>query len=100
MNYFGAYHWDVRPQALGICDAPRISKGRMMFSGYETASNASAMAMVHGNMRNRVSLARELGCTPYASEAEVVLKAYEVWGKGYIHHIDVPLFHFRWLLHV
>lgn len=90
MNYFGAYHWNVRPQALGICDAPRISKGRMMFSGYETASNASAMAMVHGNMRNRVSLARELGCTPYASEAEVVLKAYEVWGKDYIYHIEGP----------
>ena len=90
MNYFGAYHWDVRPQALGICDAPHISKGRVMFSGFETASSAFAMAMVHGSMHNRAALARELGCTPYASEAEVVLKAYEAWGEAFILHIEGP----------
>ena len=90
MNYFGAYHWDVRPQALGICDAPHISKGRIMFSGFETASDAFAMAMVHGNMRNRAALARELGSTPYASQAEVALKAYANWGEDYILHIEGP----------
>lgn len=90
MNYFGAYHWDVRPQALGICDAPHISKGRMMFSGFETASNAAGMALVQGNMRNRASLARELECPPYASQAEVVLRAYETWGEDYVHHIEGP----------
>ena len=90
MNYFGAYHWDVRPQALGICDAPHISKGRMMFSGFETASNASGMAMVHGNMRNRAELARSLNCTPYASQAEILLRAYEAWGEDFILHIEGP----------
>lgn len=90
MNYFGAYHWDVRPQALGICDAPHISKGGMMFSGFETASDAATMALVQGNMRNRAELARELRCAPYASQAEVLLKAYKNWGDDYILHVDGP----------
>lgn len=90
MNYFGAYHWEVRPQALGICDAPHISKGRMMFSGFETASNASGMAMVHGNMRNRTKLAHELNCTPYASQAEILLNAYAAWKENFIRHIEGP----------
>lgn len=90
MNYFGAYHWDVRPQALGICDAPHISKGRMMFSGFETASNASGMALVHGNVRNRAELARELNCPPYASQAEILLRAYAAWGEDYMLHIEGP----------
>lgn len=90
MNYFGAYHWDVRPQALGIIDAPHISKGGMMFSGFETASNAAGMVMVHGNMRNRAELARELGCTPYASQAEILLHAYGAWGEACIAHVEGP----------
>ena len=90
MNYFGAYHWDVRPQALGICDAPHISKGGMMFSGFETASDAATMTLVQGNMRNRAELARELRCAPYASQAEVLLKAYKNWGDDYILHVDGP----------
>ena len=90
MNYFGAYHWDVRPQALGICDAPHISKGRMMFSGFETASNASAMVLIHGNMRNRAELARVLKCRPYASQAEILLHAYEAWKEDFIAHVQGP----------
>ena len=61
MNYFGAYHADIRSRALDSCDAPRISKGQMTVAGYETASDADGMAMVYGRMRNRRALARELG---------------------------------------
>lgn len=90
MNYFGAYHWEARPQALGICDAPHISKGGMMFSGFETASDAGGMALVQGNLRNRVELARKLDCPPYASPAEVVLRAYAAWDADFMQHIDGP----------
>ena len=73
MNYFGAYHADIRSRALDSCDAPRISKGQMTVAGYETASNERAMALVYGRMRNRRALAKRLECTPYASQAALAL---------------------------
>ena len=90
MNYFGAYHADIRSRALDSCDAPRISKGQMTIAGYEMASNADGMAMVYGRMRNRRALARELDCTPYASAASLVLRAYERWGEDYARYIEGP----------
>ena len=90
MNYFGAYHADIRSRALDSCDAPRISKGQMTVAGYETASDADGMAMVYGRMRNRRALARELGCTPYASQATLALRAYQRWGEDYARHIEGP----------
>ena len=90
MNYFGAYHADIRSRALDSCDAPRISKGQMTVAGYETASDADGMAMVYGRMRNRRALARELGCTPYASQATLTLRAYQLWGEDYARHIEGP----------
>lgn len=88
MNYFGAYHTDIRPQASGICDAPHITKGRMTLSGFETASDANGMVLVHGSIRNRSTLARELGCAPYVSQAQLLLKAYAAWGENCIDHIE------------
>lgn len=88
MNYFGAYHTDIRPQASGICDAPHISKGQMTLSGFETASDAGGMAIVHGSIRNRAALARELGCAPYAAQAQLVMRAYARWGDACVDHIE------------
>ena len=90
MNYFGAYHLDIRPQALNICDAPHISKGQMTLSGFETASDARGMALVHGRLRNRAALAKQLGCAPYASQAQLVLSAYKTWGDEFVHRIEGP----------
>lgn len=91
MDFFGAYHTDIRPRALGICDAPHISKGQMTLAGYETASDARGMALVQGRLRNRRALARELGCAPYASQAQLVLSAYEAWGDDYARRMEGPL---------
>ena len=90
MEYFGTYHTDVVPRVLGICDAPRTSKGQMTIAGFETASNAGSMALVFGRMRNRNALARQLDCAPYASQAQLVLKAYEKWGRDYVRRIEGP----------
>ena len=90
MNYFGAYHADIRSRALDSCDAPRISKGQMTVAGYETASNERAMALVYGRMRNRRALAKRLECTPYASQAALALRAYEIWGEDFPRHIEGP----------
>ena len=90
MNFFGTYHTDIRPQAMGICDAPQISKGQMTLSGFETASDAACMAMTFGRLRNRASLAKILECTPYCSQAQLVLKAYEAWGDEFLSHIEGP----------
>lgn len=90
MEFFGAYHTNLRPRVLGICDAPHISKGQMTFAGYETASDADGMALIHGRLRNRRDLARELGCAPYASQPQLVLAAYGKWGLKFMEHIEGP----------
>lgn len=90
MDFFGAYHADVRPQPLGICDAPHIAKGQMTFSGFETASDAQGMALVCGRLRNRGALAKELNCPPYASQALIALRAYQAWGEDYPMHLEGP----------
>lgn len=90
MDFLGAYHRDIRSRALGICDAPHISKGQMTLAGFETASDAGGMALVQGRMRNRSALARELGCAPYASQAQLALSAYAAWGDDYPRHIEGP----------
>lgn len=91
MDFFGSYHTDIRPRALGICDAPHISKGKMTLAGFETASDAHGMALVQGHMRNRAALARELELAPYASQALLVLKAYAAWGDDYPKRIEGPI---------
>lgn len=90
MSFFGAYHVDVRPHAPLGCDAPCISKGQMMLSGFETASDADGVALAYGRMNNRTALAKQLECAPYASPAMVVLQAYRRWGEDYVNHIEGP----------
>ncbi|MBQ3574205.1 MAG: hypothetical protein IJA26_00920, partial [Clostridia bacterium] len=72
MNYFGTYRMDSGMRTSGICDAPCISKGTMMLAGFDTASGVGCMALSCGQMRNRASLAKELGAVPYASAAQIV----------------------------
>ena len=62
----------------------------MTIAGFETASEKDIMAMTCGRMRNRASLARELGCAPYASPALVAMRAYQKWGCDYALHIEGP----------
>ena len=62
----------------------------MTLAGFETASDAKGMALVHGRMRNRRALAKELGCAPYASQAQLALSAYAAWGDDYPRHIEGP----------
>ena len=88
MNYFGAYHTDIRAQ--GVCDAPHIAKGRMSLAGFETASDASGMALLHGRLLNRSALAKELNCAPYTAPAQLVLLAYKTWGEECIARIEGP----------
>jgi len=90
MNYFGTYHADAFPRALGVCDAPRTCRGRMTIAGFETASEAGCMALVHGRIINRSALVRQLGCAPYASQAQLVLAAYRAWEDAFILHIEGP----------
>lgn len=90
MDFLGSYHRDIRSRALDICDAPHIAKGQMTLAGFESASDANGMALVQGRMRNRRALAKELGCAPYASQAQLVLSAYAAWGDEYPRHIEGP----------
>ena len=90
MNYFGAYHTDIRSCTHNNCDAPFISRGRMSISGAETATTPETMAMFYGNLRNRSALSRELGCPPYADPAQLILKAYLKWDEEYVRHIEGP----------
>lgn len=90
MDFLGSYHRDIRSRALDICDAPHIAKGQMTLAGFENASDANGMALVQGRMRNRRALAKELGCAPYASQAQLVLSAYAAWGDEYPRHIEGP----------
>ena len=90
MNYFGAYHADIRPCALSSCDLPRISRGSISISAAETATTPEKMSLFYGVLRNRSALARELNCGPYADPAQLILSAYEIWGTEYIDHIEGP----------
>lgn len=90
MNFFGTYHTDIRPQAMGICDAPQFSKGRMTFSSFETATAPDCMALTYGRLQNRAALVRALQCAPYASQAQLLLQAYAAWGDDFVHHVEGP----------
>lgn len=90
MNYIGSYHTELKLCANGACDAPCRTMGRMSLAGTDTAADPAAMALAHGMMRNRSALAKELGCTPDASQAELVLAAYHRWDEEYVYHIEGP----------
>lgn len=53
MNYYGVYHQDYVQRNGSICDAPCISKGRMMLCAFGTATEGGLIAMVSGRLRER-----------------------------------------------
>lgn len=90
MNYLGVYHSNYPRSTAGICDAPCVSKGRMMLCAEETASEGYLLTMVYGRIRNRAELAKELGCAENTACAYLVLLAYRRWGRDYPRHIEGP----------
>ena len=91
MNYFGVYHQDYVQRNGSICDAPCVSKGRMMLCAHAAATEGGRIAMVAGRMRGRAALASALGRPREAEAARLVLAAYEKWGADYPRHIEGPV---------
>lgn len=83
MNYFGVYHQDYVQRNGSICDAPCVSKGRMMLCAYGSASEDSLIAMARGRVRNRRALAEALDCPPDAEPAKLAIQAYRRWGADF-----------------
>ncbi len=83
MNYLGVYHSNYPRSTRGVCDAPCVSKGRMTLCAAATASEGGLLAMVHGRIRNRAALAKELRCADDAGAPELILAAYRAWGSEY-----------------
>ena len=48
MNYYGVYHQDYLQRNGSICDAPCISKGRMLLCAHASATEGSLLAMISG----------------------------------------------------
>ena len=90
MNFLGVYHSDYFRSGKGVCDAPCISKGKMMLCAPDTVSENHHLAMAYGRIRNRLKLASELACKVNSPDAYLVLKAYQRWGNNYFHHIEGP----------
>ena len=91
MNYLGVYHSNYPRSTAGVCDAPCVSKGRMMLCAEETASEGYLLTMSYGRIRNRAELASTLGCAGNTTCAYLVLLAYRRWGKDYPRHIEGPV---------
>lgn len=91
MNYLGVYHSSFPRSTSGICDAPCVSKGRMMICAHEVASDEYWLAMTYGRIRNRLELLNELGCEADLNNAQLVLSAYRRWGVRYAEHIRGPV---------
>ena len=91
MNYFGVYHQDYLRRGGGICDAPCVSKGRMMLCAHAAATRDQLIAMVSGRMRGRAALAEALGLPRQTEAPTLVLSAYERWGADYPRHIEGPV---------
>ena len=91
MNCIGVYHSDYSRSGSGIFDAPCITKGRMMLCAHGAYSRGDLLALAQGRMRNRRALAGELACAGEENAAQLVMRAYERWGKDYPGHIQGPV---------
>lgn len=91
MNYLGVYHSDYPRSTTGICDAPCVSKGRMLLCAMETASEGSLLAMTCGRLRGREKLAQRLGAGQRDSVSSLILQAYREWGSEYPLHVEGPV---------
>lgn len=90
MNYLGVYHSNYPRPTVGVCDAPCVSKGRMMLCAPEIASEGRQIAMAYGRIRNRDALLRRLNADDSISNSQLVLLAYRKWGTGYPKWIEGP----------
>ena len=90
MNYLGVYRSNYPRSVTGICDAPCVSKGKMLLCGPKIVSEGRLIAMVHGRIRNRSALQRQLGLPNGASDAQLALHAYRVWGTDFPARIEGP----------
>ena len=90
MKYYGICHSDYSRSVGGICDAPCITKGRMVLCARDIASQGQLIAMLEGKLRNRAALAVELGCDRDEKPAMLALLAYRKWGDDYPAHIEGP----------
>ena len=90
MDYFGVYHQDYVQRNGSICDAPCVSKGRMMLCAYGSVTQGGLIAMLAGRLRNRRALAAALDCAGNIEDARLVLEAYARWGEDYPRHIEGP----------
>ncbi len=90
MDFFGVYHSNYSRSCGGICDAPCITKGRMMLCADDIASAGQQIAMLEGRLRNRVALAEALDCAKDEKPAMLALRAYLKWGEAYPSHIEGP----------
>ena len=91
MNYYGVYHQDYAQRNISACDAPCISKGRMMLCACGINSEGSLIAMTAGRLRNRAALAAALDCPVGTEAARLALKAYRRWGTGFPSHLEGPV---------
>ena len=91
MNYYGVYHQDYIQRNGSICDAPCISKGRMMLCAHASATQGSLLAITAGRLRNRRALASALNCPGDCDAARLVLKAYRKWGEDYPRRLEGPV---------
>ena len=90
MDYFGVYHQDYVQRNGSVCDAPCVSKGRMMLCAYGSVTEGGLIGMLAGRLRNRRALAAELDCPPDTEAARLLLRAYRRWGADYPGHIEGP----------
>ena len=90
MNTFGVYHQDYRQRNISVCDAPCVSKGRMMLCATGICSEGNLIAMVSGRLRNRASLAGALDCPAGTGSARLALRAYQKWGTDFPRHLEGP----------
>ncbi|MBR1560129.1 MAG: asparagine synthetase B [Clostridia bacterium] len=88
MNWFGVYHQDYVQRNGSICDAPCVSKGRMMLCAYGSASEDGLIAMTFGRLCDRRALAAALDCPADAEPAWLALRAYRKWGTDYPRHME------------
>lgn len=91
MDYFGVYHQDYAQRTGSICDAPCISKGRMMLCAHGSVTEGGLIAMAFGRLRGRSALAAALDCPAHTETARLVLRAYERWGADYPRHVEGPV---------
>ena len=91
MNYYGVYHQDYVQRNGSVCDAPCISKGRMMLCAHASATQGSLLAMTYGRLRNRRALSEALGCPGECDAARLALRAYRKWGEDYPRYLEGPV---------